>query len=60
MIHFRLGFMSAGRGWGEAADRQKGKEEAEKGGEKANLGKGRGRGVATRQQANCRMSNLFM
>ena len=28
MIHFRLGFMSAGRGWGEAADRQKGKEEA--------------------------------
>ena len=53
--------MSAGRGWGEAADRQKGKEEAEKGGggEKANLSKGRGRGAATRQQANTRMSNLF-
>ena len=53
--------MSAGRGWGEAADRQKGKEEAEMGGGgKTNLSKGRGRGAATRQQAKTRMSNLFM
>ena len=44
MIHFRLGFMSAGRGWGEAADRQKGKEEAEKGGGEGKSGQRKGAG----------------